>query len=126
MRLLIVAAAIVLSGCAGTTTADIQSSGIQTKIYHSEKTPMEFAACVIPIFDFTLKLNPSQMRPTATGVEVIKTGGVMGASVPFGVIKIDTDGTGSAVQGSAYKSLFGADGTLRKIDAAILGCLVVE
>ncbi len=90
------AVAATLAACGSTTVTDLKATGMPTARYASAKTPMEFAICVIPIHDIQAMIgDPAQLRPTATGIEILKTVDYTVLSI----ISVDSAGEGSTIIG---------------------------
>ena len=123
-RLIFLFLALGLAGCGPMNVADLKSSGNQTARYESAKSPMDFASCVILAYDSaTPAYHPAQMRPTPTGLEILKTISVNFRLVVAGVIEVDAIGEGSSVMGTASGHNRFAMDRLAALDSIIRQCL---
>lgn len=124
MRLIALGFALAVSTCGPTSVADLQESGQWTPRYESDKTPMEFAGCVMRAYDAQLTtIHLAHMRPTPTGLEVLKAITVMGRPVIIGAISIDAVDEGSSITGVATTQIGSSRSRLREVDAAIRECI---
>ena len=123
MRL--IALCLTLAACGSTTVVDLKATGTQTARYESTKAPMEFARCVIPIYDSeTIEgvADPAQLRPTATGIEILKTGTAVFRAMVLSMITVDAVGEGSTIIGFSTVGVGRPGKRLRDLESVIRQC----
>ena len=119
----ILALVVALAGCAPTSVTGLRSTGLQTARYQSDKTPMEFAWCAMPVYDSLLALDPSHLRQTPTGIEVLKTSRAMSQLYILGMISVDAVGDGSSIIGFATDHGATSGRRLAEVEDVIRQCL---
>jgi hypothetical protein len=98
-----IAALVALAACGKMSLSEIKSNGSQAGVYHSAKSPMEFAGCAANAYDLAMGLyDLAHVRPTPKGYDVFKaTTPAFGGNAIWGVISVEQDGEGSRITGVA-------------------------
>ena len=114
---------VALTSCgASTSPTDLKSKGLKAGTYASEKAPMDFAWCAMPVYDRIYAVSPAYVRETKTGVEIVKTSTFL-RNWTEGVIMVDAANGGSTVTGYATSHGFNGRKRIEEVETVIRECL---